>query len=98
MNALNNAKNFLSKGHACITNVCHKTADVTSSMIRKVVAESSEDFNDTANAIIYLIGAATISIGGSYLYAKTQNKVFEFVGEKTGEAVDSLSKWLNSID
>ena len=98
MNALNNAKNFLSKGHACISNVCHKTADVTSIMIRKVAAESSEDFNDTANAVIYLIGAATISIGGSYLYVKTQDKILEFVGEKTGEAVDSFSKWLNRID
>lgn len=98
MNALNNAKNFLSKGHACITNICHKTADVSSTMIRKVAAESSEDFNDTANAVIYLIGAATISIGASYLYVKTQNKILEFVGEKTGEAVDSFSKWLNRID
>lgn len=98
MNALNNAKNFLSKGHACIGNVCHKTVDVTSTMIRKVAAESSEDFNDTANAVIYLIGAATISIGASYLYVKTQDKILEFVGEKTGEAVDSFSKWLNHID
>ena len=98
MNALNNVKNFLSNGHACITNVCHKTADVTSSMIRKVAVESSEDFNDTANAIIYLIGATTISIGASYLYVKTQDKILEFVGEKTGEAVDSFSKWLNHID
>ena len=98
MNALNNAKNFLSKGHAYISNVCHKTADVTSIMIRKVAAESSEDFNDTANAVIYLIGAAIISIGGSYLYVKTQDKILEFVGEKTGEAADSFSKWLNRID
>lgn len=98
MNVLNNAKDFLSKGHACISNVCRKTADATSIMIRKAAAESSKDFNDTANAVIYLIGAATISIGASYLYVKTQDKILEFVGEKTGEVADSFSKWLNHID
>ena len=98
MNASNNTKKFLSKARACISNVCRKTADVTSIMIRKVAAESSEDFNDTANAVIYLIGATTISIGASYLYVKTQGKILEFVCKKTDEAVDSFSKWLNHID